>query len=272
MEGHPLSDRTERDVVAEMELCWDGVPLPKELPELIDSARCHLAEDSCRARSAACDGPVELGRHLRVTSLAPIEEALKAGRSVLVLTATFGAWQWIAPALARRGYPVASLDLRPAERRPEHPFPSAPGLDLRPLPSDGYAREIVRWVSEKPRILVALGDEGCGTRWAEGALLGRSARVGSTPFELARRHNLALVPAFAVREHGATRLIVEQALRISDTGRGDMDLDTTASRFLKLVDRYARRYPDHYLPFLVARRLSRDQDALALFADVDAGA
>jgi hypothetical protein len=51
-----------------------------------------------------------------------------------------------------------------------------------------------------------------------------------------------------------------------------MDLDTTASRFLKLVDRYARRYPDHYLPFLVARRLSRDQDALALFADVDAGA
>jgi len=86
---------------------------------------------------------------------------------------------------------------------------------------------------------------------------------------LARRFNLALVPAFVVREHGSTRLIVEEALRISDTGRGDMDLDTNAARFLKLVDRYARRYPDHYLPFLVARRLSRREDALPLFADAD---
>jgi lauroyl/myristoyl acyltransferase len=77
---------------------------------------------------------------------------------------------------------------------------------------------------------------------------------------------MTIVPAFAVREHGATRLIVEPALRVSDSGNGDMDLDTTAARFLKLVDRYARRYPDHYLPFLLARRQSRDSDALPLFA------
>lgn len=269
--ANPLSDRTERDIVDEVGLCWDGVPLPKELPVLIDAARCHLAEDLCRAQEAACDGPVKLGKYLKVTSLVPIEEALATGRSVIVLTASFGAWQWIAPALARRGYSVGVLDLRPPSRRPAHPFPAAPGLDLRQLPADGYARELVRWVSGGPRVLVALGDEGSGPRWGEGALLGRSARVGSTPFELARRYNLAIVPAFAVREHGATRLIVEPAIRVSDTGHGDMDLDTTAARFLKLVDRYARRYPDHYLPFLLARRQSRDEDLLQLFADGAAG-
>lgn len=266
--ANPLSDHTEQELVAEVALCWDGVPLPKELPVLIDSARCHLAEDLCKARAAACEGPVELGRHLKVTSLVPIEEALATGRSVVVLTASFGPWQWIAPALARRGYSVGVLDLRPPERRPDHAFPSAPGLDLRRLSPDGYARDLVRWVTGGPRVLVALGDEGCGPRFAEGALLGRAARVGSTPFELARRYGLSIVPAFAVREHGATRLIVESALRISDTGHGDMDLDTTAARFLKLVDRYARRYPDHYLPFLLARRQSREKDLLKLFADI----
>ena len=267
LEKYPLSDRIEEEIVREVELCWDGVPLPRPLPSLIDSARTLLVEELCVAREAACDGPVAMGRHLKVTSLAPIEQALGAGRSVLVLTATFGAWKSIAPALARRGYPVAMLDLRPADRRPGRPFPAAPGLDLRQVSSEGYARSLVRFVCDSPRVIVALGDEGCGTRWAEGALLGRSARVGSTPFELARRYGLTIVPAFAVREHGKTRLIVESPLKISDTGRGDMDLDTTAGRYLKLVDRYARRYPDHYIPFLVARRRSSEEDALPLFAD-----
>ena len=269
IDRNPLSHRVEQEMVEEVDRCWDGVPLPKPLTELVDAARVHLAEDLCRSRSAACEGPVHLGRFLKFTSLVPIEEAIAEGRSVVVLTASFGAWQWIAPALARRGYRVACLDLRPEERRPHHPFPAAPGLDLRQLPAEGYARAIVRWVQTPGNILVCLGDEGSGPRWAEGALLGRAARVGSTPFELARRYNAALIPIFAVREHGATRAIVEPPVRVSNTGRGDADLDTTAGRFLKLVDRYARRYPAHYLPHLLARRLSREVDALPLFADSD---
>ncbi|MEE2828543.1 MAG: lysophospholipid acyltransferase family protein [Myxococcota bacterium] len=264
---NPLSDAVEREIVGEMELCWDGVPLPRALPEIIDSARRLLVEQLIGAQAAACEGPVATGRHVQVTSLVSIEEALATGRSVMLLTPSFGAWQAVAPALARRGYPVGLLDLRPDSRRPAHGFPAAPGLDLRQLPSSGYARSLVRYASEGGRILVAVGDEGCGSRWAEGALLGRSARVGSTPFELARRCKIPIIPVFAVREKGRTRLIVEAEIRISDTGRGDVDLDTTAARWLKLVDRYARRYPDHYLPFLLARRHSRATDALPLFAD-----
>lgn len=265
---HPLPAEVEQQVVAEVERDWDGVPLPAELSTIIDRSRALLIDQAGVAHRAACEGPAAVGKHLSVSALGPLEELLADGGGAVVLTPTFGAWQLIAPALARRGYRVGLLDLRPADRAPRARFPAAPGLDLRLLPSDGYARPLVRFASQPGSVVVALADEGCGVRFGQGALLDRSASVGSTPFELARRLGLGLLPAFVV--HGTSpvpRLVVEKSVRISDTGRGDVDLDTTAARWLKLVDKYARRYPDHYLPTLYLRWAARHSDPLPLFAD-----
>ncbi len=218
----------------------EGPSLGREEVEAIVNHRIEIA--------------VQEGRFLQITSLLPLEAALKEGRGVVLVTPTYGAWEQIAPAVARRGYRVGLLDLRPADRRPPHRFPAAPGLDLRLLNADGYARPLVRFVSE-PNVLVVLGDGNAGPRLAHSSLFGRPVEVSSTPFELARRVGLAVLPVFAVRQNDGHRLVVEKALRISDTGRGDGDLDVTAGRWLKLVERWARRHPDHYLGHLLVHRL-----------------
>ncbi len=262
----PLPAEVEQAIVGEVERCWDGVPLPRPLPAIIDDARRRLLLQAVTGRAAACDGPEATGSHLKVTSLGPLEDLLDRDGAAVVITPTYGAWQAIAPGLARRGYRVGLLDLRPATRQPASRFPAAPGLDLRLLPSTGYARDLVRFASGDRSVVVALGDEGRGPRWGHGALLGRSASVGSTPFELARRVGLGVLPVFAVHEKEIPRLVVEKPLKISDTGRGDADLDTTAGRWLKLVDRWARRHPEQYLPFLYQRMVARHTDPLPLFA------
>ncbi|MBN92502.1 MAG: hypothetical protein CL928_00295 [Deltaproteobacteria bacterium] len=263
----PLARSIESELVNEVSRCWADIPLPRSLPEIIDDARRLQLTLLLEQPSALADGPETTGLHLEVQSLQPLERMLEGGRSALVVTPTFGAWQVIAPGLARRGYAVAFLDLRPPAARPSRPQPPGPGLDLLTLPSRGLARSLVQCAKGAPRVIVMQGDEGCGSRWANGTLLGRSASVGSTPFELARRYDLGLLPVFAVRQNGLNRLRVEAPLKISDTGRGDGDLDTTAGRWLKLVDRYARRHPEQYLPFLLDRRLRRMDDPLPLFAD-----
>lgn len=264
---HPLPSEVELAIVAEVERCWDGVPLPRSLPEIVDKSRRLLLRQAVTARASACDGPEHTGEHLKVTALTPLEELLADGSGAIVITPTYGAWQAIAPGLARRGYRVGLLDLRPATRVPASRFPAAPGLDLRLLPSVGYARELVRFASGDRNVIVAVGDEGRGPRWGHGALLGRSASVGSTPFELARRVGLGILPVFAVHEKAIPRMVVEKPIKISDTGRGDVDLDTTVGRWLKLVDRWARRHPEQYLPFLYQRAMARHTDPLPLFAD-----
>ncbi len=264
--ANPLPAATEQLLVDEVAKCWDGVPLPRTLDVLIDDARVHELLRVWQAEEAALDGPERAGRHLQVSSLLPVEAATAEGRAAVLLTPTYGAWQSIAPAMARRGYRVGLLDLRPKARRPEAVLPAAPGLDLRTLPSDGYARPLVRFATEGPNVIVALGDEGCGLRWGNGGLLGRPAAIGSTPFELARRAELTVLPVYAVREKSGHRLVVEKALRISDTGRGDADLDTSASRWLKQVSQYGRRHPHHYLGHLLVRRLNAPSSA-PLFAD-----
>ncbi len=264
---HGLPHEAEQAIVQEVERCWDGVPLPRPLEAIIDQSRALLLRQAITARATACDGPEHCGEHLKVTALAPLEKLLKDGGGAVVITPTYGAWKAIAPALARRGYKVGLLDLRPATRAPSSRFPAAPGLDLRVLPSVGYARELVRFATGERNVIVAVGDEGRGPRWGHGALLGRSASVGSTPFELARRVGLGILPVYAVHEKAIPRLVVEKPLKISDTGRGDVDLDTTVTRWLKVTDRWARRHPEQYLPFLYQRSMARHTDPLPLFAD-----
>jgi len=263
----PLPVALEQELVDEVGRCWDGAPLPVSMAGLVDSARLALLLDAVEARDAACAGPAAAGRYLTIATLRPLEGLLAGGRSAMVLSPSFGAWPSIAPALARRGYTVGFLDLRPAARRPQHPRPPGPGLQLIQLPSSGYARELVRFAGQERRVIVAVGDEGCGPRWARAPFLGRSAAVGSTPFEIARRLQLGILPVFALREGSANRLLVERPLKPTDTGNPDPDLDATAARWLKVVERLVRRHPGHYLGFLFTRYRQRSQDPVPLFGD-----
>jgi len=266
----PLPRSLEQELVDEVGRCWDGVPLPQALPELIDTARVLLARQAVEERAGALsEGPKAAGKYLHISSLHPLEEQLARGKGVIVLTPSYGAWSWIAPALARRGYRVGLLDLRPPEHRPKRMTTPGPGLDLRPLPSTGYAREIVRFATTPGHVTVALADEGCGVRWGTGTLLGRAASVGSTPFDLARRADLGLLPVFAVRMPSEHRLVVERPLRANPDADPDRELDRLVGKWLKVVSAHARRRPSHYFPFLLARRLRRSRDPMPLFADAD---
>lgn len=264
----PLPHSLEQELVDEVRRNQAGTPLPRPLPEIIDDARVLATLVAIERERAWREGPDACGRHLRVASLLPLESALdKGGAGAIVLTATFGAWTHVAPALARRGYRVGLLDLRPPNRRSAAwPVPG-PGLDLRVFSPDGYARPLVRFLSEPGAVLVTQGDECGSRRSAHGALFGRTAAVAATPFELARRVDVPLLPVFPVRERDGHVLQVESRLKVMDTGRGDGDLDATAARWLKLLERHARRRPEHYLPHLLVRHASRYDDPTPLFAD-----
>ena len=258
---HPLARSAEEDLLAEVQRCWTGVPLTRRLDEIIDDARRCALLQLVTARSAACDGPPAAGRYLAIGSLSPIERALAAGTGIVLSTPSFGPWQRIAPALARRGYRVGLLDTRPRQRSPATRFPAAPGLDLRTLGDD--LTDQVAFVRDGG-IAVALGDEGRGTRRAAGALLGRQARIGVAPLELARKARAPLLPAFAREEGVVPALVLGDLLKV---GRGDAGLDAAAARWLKAVDSQARRRPDHYLAFLYSRWIARYSDPVPLFAD-----
>ena len=268
LKARPLPASLEQELVDEVRRCWEGVPLPRPLPDLIDDARVIATLVAIERRGAWSEGPAVCGRHMQISSLLPLEAALeKSGAGAVVVTASFGAWEHVAPALARRGYRVGFLDLRPPARRAERwPVPG-PGLDLRIFGGSSYARPLVRFLSESGAVLVTQGDECGANRMAHGALFGRSAQVASTPFELARRVDVPLLPMFAVRERHGHVLQAESALKVFDTGRGDGDMDATASRWLKLVERHARRRPEHYLAQLLLRHASRYDDPAPLFAD-----
>ena len=257
----PMARSAEEDLVAEIRRCWVDAPLVRSLDEIIDDARRSALLALATARAAACDGPQASGAHLAIASLAPFEQARANGEGTVLLTPTFGPWQLIAPALARRGYRVGLLETRPSQRRPTARFPAAPGLDLRLLPDD--LEDQVSFV-RGGGIAVALGDEGNRSGRSAGRLLGREARIGREPLELAREARVPVQPVFAREEGAAPKLVLGESLKV---GRGDAGLDAAAARWLKAVDGQVRRRPDHYLGFLFSRWIARYSDPVPLFAD-----
>jgi len=257
----PMARSAEEDLVAEVGRCWGDVPLPRPLPELLDDARLAALLELTVARPVACDGPHACGRWLSVAALAPLEQARDQGAGLVLATASFGPWPRVAPALARRGYRVALLDTRPRQRRPGTRFPAAPGLDLRLLGED--LDEQVAFL-RGGGVVVAVGDEGTGEERIAGPLLGREARIGAAPFELARRARAPLRAAFVRREGEPPRLVLGEPIPI---GRGAPGLERATARWLKQLEVEVRRRPDHYLGFLFSRWIARYSDPVPLFAD-----
>ncbi|MBJ94873.1 MAG: hypothetical protein CMP23_10435 [Rickettsiales bacterium] len=267
----PLAPALERELVEEIDRCWESGSLPVSRAALVDEVRLLALLEAVQARAAQCAGPVATGRYLKLSSLAPIEELLDCDGRVMLLTPSFGPWQVIAPALARRGYRVGLLDLRPPHRRPPQSHAPGPGLDLLRLPVRGYARPLVQFCRGPRTVVVAVGDEGCGLRWAHAPFLGRSAAIGATPFELARLAEMRILPVFALSEPLGNRLLIERPLRPALAAGGDRlaGLDGVAARWLKIVEKLVRRYPAHYTAQLFQRRRQRHQDPMPLFGDVD---
>jgi predicted LPLAT superfamily acyltransferase len=262
----------ESEWVAEIGRCWEGVPLPEPMATLLDRARALAMLDRADGAGLWSDGVESVGQYARFATLAPLEGALRRGRGVIVLSAAFGPHNAIAPELARRGYRVGFLDLRAAQRRPESWQPVGPGLDLRVFSAGRFARPVVRFLSDPGSILVTLGDEAGALDAIDGVLLSRAARVATTPFDLARRLDVPIVPAFAVRGPTGVEVLLDEPLRQFETGRGRADLEATCAGFLKVVERHARRRPDHYALQLLVRRYSRYDDPHPLFADAVARA
>lgn len=240
LRGLPLDPALRDQAEDELARCWDGVPLIRPIPELVDQARGLALLEAAAGAAPLHDGPRSVGRWLQVDGLPHLDGALGGERGAVLLVGRFGAWRWIAPALRRRGYAVELLDLR------------APGGLLA---SSGYARPLVRFAQGAGNVLVVVADEAAGLRPARGTLLGRRAQVAALPYALGRAAQVSLLPAFAVREPRAHRLVIEPALSLPRSDDPESDRDAGARRWLGALEHKARRHPEHYVAALLRQRL-----------------
>jgi Kdo2-lipid IVA lauroyltransferase/acyltransferase len=184
---------------------------------------------------------------VRVDGWDRFTRAHSRGKGVIFASAHLGPVSLVGQILMARGFeltlPVESTqsELMRAVNRAR----SARGLHLVPLDSPLGIHRALRHGG----VLGFLADRAVSGVGIRVPFCGRQALVPSAHVALALRTGAALVPAFAWREGAVLHASIEEPLDLEGTGDRESDIREGVRRFVAMLERYVRRYPDQWTVF-----------------------
>jgi len=199
------------------------------------------------AQMERLDG-AELARRVTIEGEDHLRAAQALGRGVLCLSGHFGNWEWMAAALALRGFPIhavaralddPSLNVILNAARTRH------GTVM--LEKRLAAGELVRLL-RAGRSIGILVDQN--TRVEDAVFVdyfGIPAATHKGPAIIALRTGAPVVPIFMTREGDRHRLTIYPALILPRSGNLTDDLRNTTALFTKTIEAAVRQHPDHWL-------------------------
>jgi KDO2-lipid IV(A) lauroyltransferase len=194
--------------------------------------------------------PEKLQRWVTIENWHYMTEALSRGKGVVILTAHFGNWEWMAARLVQAGLPLAAI----AETQP--------GLGLDRLLNEyreqvglepyarGNALVAAMKALKKGKVLGFLADQDAKANGVFVDFMGVPASTPQGPAVFAVRAGAPVVPVFIVRQaRKGHRILVSPPLYAEDNagsnGNETQILELTRQMTQAMEDRI-RRYPDQW--------------------------
>ncbi len=191
-----------------------------------------------------------IGHHVEMEGLENLQRALAKGRGVLVFTAHFGNWEWMAASFPLIFGQRCHVVVRPLDNRFLDGFLERlrTWTGNETVPKQKAMGRLLRLMKSKEIVGILLDQN---MAWQEGVFVdffGELACTNTGMTAVALRTGAPVVPVFNVRqEDGRYRVIFEPEVPLIQTGDKDKDLQKNTERFTSIIERYVRNHPDHWL-------------------------
>ena len=191
--------------------------------------------------------PEKLRRWVSLENKHYLAEAAAQGRGVVLLTAHFGNWEWLAARLVQEGYSMAAI----AETQP------GPGLDrllneyrekvgLAPY-AKGNALVAAMKALKKGNVLGFLADQDAKASGVFVNFFGRPASTPQGPAVFSLRCGAPVIPAFIVRQpKKGHRILLSPPIYGASTGESADEIQRLTEQMTQVMEERIRRYPDHW--------------------------
>ena len=189
-----------------------------------------------------------LGRLVTYDGRQNIEDALEAGKGVIILTAHFGNWELLAAGFCLSGYKLSYI-VRPLHSRQLDALLNRirEGAGGKPIPRGASLKSALRCL-RRNELLGILPDIDTKVDGVFVDFFSRPAFSPRGPVSLALRTGAALVPTHIVRQKDDTHVIVaEKALELKSTGDLEEDIRVNTARGVKILESYIRKYPEQWI-------------------------
>ncbi len=225
------TEKSPRGILRICRLCFEN--LGKGLMEVLQFPRLNSEN---------------LGRLVSFEGKQNIDEALKKGKGVIVLTAHFGNWELLGASLALLGYDVAFI-VRPVRS------PRLEALVNENRESMGieciYRGTSIKkalWCLRRNGVLGILSDIDTKVDGVFVDFFGRPAFTPRGPVSIALRTGSVLIPMFIIRQEDDThRIVAEKPLELKLTGDQEKDIKLNTARFTKIIESYIRKHPEQWI-------------------------
>jgi lauroyl/myristoyl acyltransferase len=182
-----------------------------------------------------------------------IVEGRLGGKGVLLLTAHLGNWEIGGLMLAQVNQPIHVVlvpDIFPGVERERRRLHTRSGVrEIRVDKSFVPTLTVLRALRENG-IVAMQGDRDFNNTGVAAPFFGREAFFPRGPFRVAMASGATVLPAFIVRvADGRYRAIVEEPLRIEASGERDAALRANIERYVAILERYVRAYPEQWYCF-----------------------
>jgi KDO2-lipid IV(A) lauroyltransferase len=189
-------------------------------------------------------------RYITFEGLENFQKAYEKEKGILILTAHFGNWEWMAALFPLQSHHPVHVVVRPLDSR----FLDSMVEQLRmrtgnqAIPKQKAMGQILRLL-KAGEIVGILLDQNMA--WQEGVFVdffGEKACTNTGMALLALKTGTPVLPAFNIRQKdGRYRVVIEPEIPLVRTGDKERDVTENTQRFTQIIERYVRNYPDQWL-------------------------
>jgi KDO2-lipid IV(A) lauroyltransferase len=222
----------------------------KEREEIVRSAFVNLSRVAAEFFFLPRLSAKNFSRYLTIEGLDNFQRAYEKGRGILFLTAHFGNWEWMAASFPLQTRHRCHVVYRPMDTpfldRVVERLRTATGNQT--IPKQKAMGQILRLL-KRGEVVGILLDQNMA--WQEGVFVdffGELACTNTGMALVALKTGTPVLPAFSLRqEDGRYRVVIEPEIPLVQTGDKEQDVAKNTEMFTKVIERYIRNYPDHWL-------------------------
>jgi len=215
---------------------------------------------------------------VRIEGKMHLDKALEEEQGVLLFQAHFGAFQMTMPAIGYNGYTMnqisasatvwkegmnSEIQKKSFDIKADYEYK----LPVKHISFTSTLRPVFRAL-ERNEIVGITIDGGSGKKYISIPFLGRNANFSKGPVELAIRTGAKIIPAFIVTEKQLMHtLYLHPPIKIDEHLNKEENIQNVIESFVKLLESYVCRYPEHYGYFLYFRRANEAIDPYPFVMD-----
>jgi len=189
-------------------------------------------------------------RYVSCRNIGMLRQFLQEGKAVIILSAHFGNWEFLAHYLSINGLPM-NVIARRARMEGLEAFLTRirkqNGVNI--LYRDAPAKEIVDLL-KSGRFVGIMPDQDMDS--VSGVFVdffGKKAWTPSGPAVLNLLTGAPILPCFIVRRAYGHEILIQEPVKLVNTGDKRSDMLENAQRYTKVIEDQIRRFPEHWVWF-----------------------